>query len=128
MGILAAANARPYDPKTSGLLRGFTINTTALTNMYFSVAGVQIHNGSSGDALIGEQILKNEAPGATTRILNPICSKTLPWRPMNAGGTILQLTTGGGWAGAGNEFGTYTVVPIVKGVPTMPLMAGAPSA
>jgi len=126
MGILLNQNNRPYDPKTSGLLRGITINPTGLARFYFSVAGVQIFNGASGASLIAEQVLKDTTPGATGATLNPICRKTLPWRPMNSGGTIAQLTTGAAWAGAGNELGLYTVIPVVKGVPTMPLMAGAP--
>jgi hypothetical protein len=128
MGILANQNNRPYDPKTSGLLRGFSINTTALNAFNFNAGAVQMYNGNTGAQLIQAEGSKYPSPGSTGRIVDPIMVKTLPWRPMNAGGTMVQISTGAGWGGANNEFGTYTVVPIVKGAPSMPLVAGSPAA
>ena len=104
----------------------FLLSVGVLGFVLAAIPTLHARSGASGASLIAEQVLKDTTPGATGATLNPICRKTLPWRPMNSGGTIAQLTTGAAWAGAGNELGLYTVIPVVKGVPTMPLMAGAP--
>lgn len=110
MQIAAAAVNRIYDPKMEGFLRGVGINTTGLTGMSLTVAGRQIYDQVRGDALVGEDMIHQTAPGVTGQAVDPIMTKE-PWLPMNEGNAIVKLTTAGGWAGVANELCLYLLQP-----------------
>jgi hypothetical protein len=114
MGIQASQALRTYDPKMGGYIRGFGINTTGLTRLFWTISGVQLYNGIGGVSLLNQELAEDASLGTTGRSTDYIVRKVNPWYDMASPDNSIQLQTAGGWAGVSNEFFVYAVNPVGK--------------
>lgn len=103
---IAASSSSMFPCTSRGLLGGFSINTTGLTNVVLYINNQPVLD-MAGAALIESQRIDNHDVRT-----NPIFVRLPDFYPV-VGQCGLYIEAGSGWAGAANQVGYWTIVPQV---------------
>lgn len=116
MNIPASTPLQRFNFQENGVIRGLTLPHVGVQRLKFVVSREEIENISGPDflgvatydlALATETLTWN----ATNKTLtSPVCHRVTIGLPAALDGSYIELQTGAGWAGAGNELATYAVV------------------
>ncbi len=122
MGILDNQTQQRFNlPGSRGEFRGFSLNTVGLEiarlvlngDEWFNLPGPSWANATAGDMIASAYAMENPGPGGTP-VADPLFMPLLTGESVVPGASYLELSTNGAdtWAGATNELGIHTVIPL----------------
>lgn len=107
LNIAASATNGRFPITQPGLFRGFSIDITGLNRLRLVINGKQLIN-LSGPLLEQSQAMEGQDGGTGG---SPMFFKVDEMLPITAGNSFVEIDTGAGWGGTGNEITLLTYVP-----------------